>query len=75
MAFVTLNSALPNFDKWVELREIAAPAKGGPSVFVMQDGKSVRFLLSNYKKADGVVEVKSLAILNADRALYEWQNI
>lgn len=73
MAFTNLDTALPQFDKWVELREVAAPGKNGPAIFSMQDGKSVRFLFCNYKRNEGNIEVKSLAILNADRALYEWQ--
>ena len=75
MAFTSLAVALPNFDKWVELREVAQPNKGGPSVFTIQDGKSTRFLFCNYKNAEGSIDVKTLSILNADRALWEWQNI
>ncbi len=74
MAFTNLATALPNFDKWVELREVAAPGKNGPAIFTIQDGKSVKFLYCRYTN-DGAIEVRNLAILNADRALYEWQNI
>lgn len=74
MAFVNLGASLPNFDKWVELREVAAPGKNGPAVFTIQDGKSVRFLYCRYTN-EGSIEVKNLSILNADRALYEWQVI
>jgi hypothetical protein len=74
VAFTRLDTDLPNFDKWVELREVAAPNKSGPAVFTIQDGRSVRFLYCRYTN-EGTVEVKTLAILNADRATYEWQNI
>ena len=73
MAFAGLETVLPNFDEWVELREKATPAKAGPAVYIMQDGKGVRFIACKYK--DGLVETKTLVILNADKALYEWNKI
>ena len=74
MAFTNLATALPNFDKWVELREVAAPGKNGPAVFTTQNGKGVSFLFCKYTN-NGDVVVQPLQILNADKALYEWQNV
>lgn len=75
MAYTNLNTTLPNFDKWVDLREVASPNKNAPSIYVKQDGKGVTFLACDYKKADGTIAVKTLQVLNADKALYEWQNV
>ena len=75
MAYMNLNTALPNFDKWIDIREVAQPNKNAPAIYLRQDGKGVTFLACEYKKVDGVVAVKTLQVLNADKALYEWQNI
>ena len=75
MAYINLNTSLPNFDKWVDLREVANPNKNAPAVYVRQDGKGVTFLACDYKKTEGTVNVKTLSVLNADKALYEWQNV
>ena len=35
MAFAGLETVLPDFDTWVELREKATPGKAGPAVYIM----------------------------------------
>lgn len=72
MAFTNLNTQHPNFDQWVILREIAAPAKAAPAVYVRQDGRGVTFLACDYRRADGTIGIKTLSIDNADKDKYEW---